>query len=101
MKLNGFKTLVAMAVALMMGAGAQAQDLLARQAPVDKKLRAIDSVALQRQIVREQMEHPGYELYPTWDNERVHVYANVAVPDTFVVDLRGFSMPTKNQRITS
>ncbi len=101
MKLNGFKTLVAMAVALMMGAGAQAQDLLARQAPVDKKLRAIDSVALQRQIVREQMEHPGYGLYPTWDNERVHVYANVAVPDTFVVDLRGFSMPTKNQRITS
>lgn len=96
-----FKVLVAMVIAMITGSGAQAQDLLARQAPVDKKMRAIDSVALHRQIVREQMENPGYGLYPTWDNDRVHVYADVAVPDTFVIDLRGFSMPTKNQRITS
>ena len=52
MILKGFKMLAAMAVALVMGGGAQAQDLLARQAPVDRKMRAIDSVALQRQIVR-------------------------------------------------
>lgn len=101
MILTKIKVLAAMAVALMMATGVQAQDLLARQAPVDRKMRAIDSVALKRQIVREQMENPGYGLYPTWDNDRVHVYANVAVPDTFVVDLRGFSMPTTNQRITS
>lgn len=96
-----FKVLVAMVIAMIAGNGVQAQDLLARQAPVDKKMRAIDSVALHRQIVREQMENPGYGLYPTWDNDRVHVYAEVAVPDTFIIDLRGFSMPTKNQRITS
>ena len=96
-----FKMLVAMVIAMIAGNGVQAQDLLARQAPVDKKMRAIDSVALHRQIVREQMENPGYGLYPTWDNDRVHVYAEVAVPDTFIIDLRGFSMPTKNQRITS
>lgn len=101
MILTRFKALAAIAVTLMMGTGMQAQDLLARQAPMEKKMRAIDSVALHRQIVREQMEHPGYGLYPTWNNDQVHVYGNVAVPDTFVIDLRGFSMPTKNQQITS
>ena len=101
MILTKFKALAVMVVLLLVGNVANAQDLLARQAPIDKKMRAIDSVALHRQIVREQMENPGYGLYPTWDNDRVHVYADVAVPDTFVIDLRGFSMPTTNQRITS
>ena len=101
MILTKFKALAVMVVLLLVGNVANAQDLLARQAPIDKKMRAIDSVALHRQIVREQMENPGYGLYPTWDNDRVHAYADVAVPDTFVIDLRGFSMPTTNQRITS
>ena len=97
-------SLVAAAITMLLMATTiegRAQDLLARQAPLDKKMRAIDSVALKRQIVREQMEYPGYGLYPTWDNKRVHVYADVQVPDTFVIDLRGFSMPTTNTRVTS
>lgn len=77
------------------------QDLLARQAPLDRKMRAIDSVALQQQISIEQMEYPAFSLYPGWNNERTHVYADVALPDTFRIDLRGFSMPTTNQKITS
>ena len=87
--------------ALSVGINANGQDLLASQAPVDRTLRAIDSVALHRQIIREQMEHPGYGLYPSWDNERVHVYGDVKVPDTFRIDLRGFTMPTSSQKITS
>lgn len=101
MILKYLKVMVATVVALMLGGSIYGQDLLAHQAPLDRKMRAIDSLALQRQILREQMEHPGYDLYPTWDNDRVHVYANVSVPDTFKIDLRGFSMPTTNQRITS
>lgn len=77
------------------------QDLLARQAPLDRKMRAIDSVALQQQISIEQSEYPAFSLYPSWNNERTHVYADVALPDTFRIDLRGFSMPTANQKITS
>lgn len=87
--------------ALSVGINVNGQDLLASQAPVDRTLRAIDSVALHRQIIREQMEHPGYGLYPSWDNERVHVYGDVKVPDTFRIDLRGFTMPTSSQKITS
>ena len=69
--------------------------------PLDKKMRAIDSVALQRQIQKEKMEYPGFALYPNWTNERVHVYGNVAMPDSFTIDLKGFCMPTDNRKITS
>lgn len=78
------------------------QDLMARQAPIDKKMRAIDSVALQRQIKLEQSQYPAFSLYPEWDNKYVHAYGkNVAIPDTFRIDLTGFCMPTDNRKITS
>ena len=92
---------VTMAVLAMVSVGASAQDLLASQAPVDKKMRAIDSVALQRQIQKEKMEYPGFALYPSWINDRVHVYANAAMPDSFTIDLKGFCMPTESRKITS
>lgn len=85
----------------MVSVGASAQDLLASQAPVDKKMRAIDSVALQRQIQKEKMEYPGFALYPSWINDRVHVYADAAMPDSFTIDLKGFCMPTESRKITS
>ena len=78
-----------------------AQDLIARQAPLDKKMRAVDSVALQRQIRAEQIAYPSYNLYPSWNNDLVNAYGNVALPDTFRIDMRGFSMPTPSRVITS
>ena len=78
------------------------QDLLARQAPIDRKLKAIDSVALIRQINAEMAAYPAYSLYPTWENTRVHAYGkDVVVPDTFRIDMTGFAMPTTNTKITS
>lgn len=78
------------------------QDLLARQAPIDKKLKAIDSVALIRQIHKEMAAYPAYNLYPNWDNKRVHAFGNtVVIPDTFRIDMTGFCMPTTNTKITS
>ena len=78
------------------------QDLLARQAPIDRKLKAVDSLALVRQIKAEQAVYPAYSLYPTWENQRVHAYGNtVSVPDTFRIDLSGFCMPTTHTKITS
>lgn len=78
------------------------QDLLARQAPIDRKLKAIDSVALIRQINAEMSAYPAYNLYPTWENTRVHAFSkNVVIPDTFRIDMMGFCMPTTNTKITS
>ena len=78
------------------------QDLLARQAPIDRKLKAIDSVALIRQINAEMAAYPAYSLYPTWENTRVHAFGkDVVIPDTFRIDMTGFAMPTTNTKITS
>ncbi len=101
MFLKNVKVLFVAVLALIGVSNLFGQDMLASQAPVDRAMRAIDSVALQHQIIREQMEYPGFGLYPDWNTEKVHVYGEIAVPDTFLIDLRGFSMPTPSTKITS
>ena len=93
---------VVVAVFALVSLNVSGQDLLARQAPIDKKLKAIDSVALIRQIKKEMAAYPAFGLYPNWDNTRVHAFGNtVVVPDTFRIDMTGFAMPTTNTKITS
>ena len=93
---------VAVAVFALVSLNVAGQDLLARQAPIDKKLKAIDSVALIRQIKKEMAAYPAFGLYPDWNNTRVHAFGNaVVVPDTFRIDMTGFAMPTTNTKITS
>ena len=74
---------------------------MARQAPIDRKLKAVDSVALLRQIKTEMAEYPAYGLYPEWSNAYAHSYKNVTLPDSFRIDLSNFCMPTTQTRITS
>lgn len=76
------------------------QDLIARQAPIDRKMKAVDSVALQKLIEQEQ-EQIFANIYPMWDNEFRRRYAGVEVPDSFRIDLRNFCMPTPSRLITS
>ena len=78
------------------------QDLIARQAPIDRKLKSVDSLALQKQIRAEQSEYPALSLYPNWNNQYVHAYGKDAIiPDSYTIDLTGFHMPTPSTRITS
>ena len=93
---------VALAAFALVSLNVSGQDLLARQAPIDKKLKAIDSIALIRQIQKEMAALPGYDLYPDWNNQRVHAFGTmVEIPDTFRIDMRDFCMPTTNTKITS
>ena len=39
------------------------QDLIARQAPVDRRLRAVDSIAIQRAVERDILIDPSAEIY--------------------------------------
>ncbi len=99
MNFNWIKTTL-IAVVATISLGASAQDLIARQAPIDTKLKSVDSLALQAQIRLEQSQFPGLGLYPSWDNERVNAYANATLPENYVIDLTNFCMPTTNMRIT-
>ena len=78
----------------------QGQDLLANQAPIDRKIKAVDSVALNRLIqLEQQYGSPAADLYQDWDNYSAH--REQSLPDTFRIDLRGFAMPTDNRVLTS
>lgn len=90
-----------LAVAAMVSLSSFSQDLIARQAPIDKKLKTVDSLALQKQIRAEQSEYPALSLYPNWNNQYVHAYGNAIIPDTYTIDLTGFHMPTPSTKITS
>lgn len=95
-KLKTFAILTFVSLASFPVAG---QDLLARQAPIDKKMKAVDSVALSRLIQIEQFDSPAADLYDEWENNYAH--RATALPDSFNIDLRGFCMPTESRVITS
>ena len=76
-----------------------AQDLLARQAPVDHKARKVDTLALQKLINTENLESPAADLYDEWNNVYAHKTENV--PDSFRISLRNFCMPTVSRVVTS
>ena len=98
---NLIKTAAIAACMTLAAPSAWAQDLLARQAPVDKKMRAVDSIAIQRLFQVEELEDPAAELYPNWEDEQINLYGNVTLPDEYKIDLRGFCMPTTNRIVTS
>ncbi len=77
------------------------QDLLARQAPVDKKMRAMDSVEIQRLFQQENLENPAADLYPNWEDSYINMYGSVQLPSEYKIDLRNFCMPTDNRIVTS
>ncbi|WP_025880162.1 peptidoglycan DD-metalloendopeptidase family protein [Segatella baroniae] len=76
-----------------------AQDLLARQAPVDRKMKAVDTLIFKSLTAREEMESPAAQLYEDFNNKYAHRIANV--PDSFKISLRHFCMPTTSRVVTS
>ena len=99
MNFNWIRTALLAATA-MVSLNSFSQDLIARQAPIDRKLKSVDSLALQKQIRAEQSLYPGLDLYPSWNNEFVQAYGNAIVPESYTFDLKGFCMPTEHTRIT-
>lgn len=99
MNIRKLRTIVSTIVFAFVAVPMAAQDLLARQAPVDRRMKAIDSVALNRLIVNEQMGNPAADLYDDWDNRYAH--RGTTLPDSLLINLKDFCMPTTNRVITS
>ena len=78
---------------------ALAQDLLANQAPLDRRMKAVDSISLQQLIEAEISESPSADLYNDWNNKYAH--QATALPDSFRISLRDFCMPTTSRVLTS
>ena len=84
-----------------LGVSAYSQDLIARQAPVDRRLRAVDSISIQRAVERDLELNYNNDIYTSWVTNRAHPYTDADVPDSINIDLRNFCMPTPSRRITS
>ena len=97
--LKTVKKVALMAFALLAASPVAAQDLLASQAPIDRKMKSVDSIALQRLLDLEEWDSPAADLYEDWNN--VYAHRPTALPDTFRIDLRDFCMPTPSRVITS
>mgnify|MGYP003320620096 CR=1 FL=1 len=87
-------------ILILASAPAFAQDLLARQAPVDRKMRAVDTLAIRSIIEREEAVNPAAQLYQDdWNN--VYAHRATELPDTFRINLKNFCMPTTSRVVTS
>jgi len=88
-----------MAIASLAVMPVAGQDLLANQAPIDRKMKVVDSLMLQQLITNEVWESPAAELYEDWDN--IYAHKATSLPDSFTVNLRDFCMPTTSRLVTS
>ena len=61
--LKNLKATAFLSIMMLTTTSAVGQDLLARQAPVDRKMKAVDSIALNRLIEQEMFENPAGDLY--------------------------------------
>ncbi len=76
-----------------------AQDLIARQSPVDRRAKALDTIVINRLQESEEIENPASMLYSDWSTSKTH--AQGYLPDVYKIDLRGFHMPTPSRVVTS
>lgn len=97
-QLSKIKALLFAAIMSVVTLNVAAQDLLVEQAPLDKQMNLVDSISLRRMLLNEAHLFPSQELYPEWNNAKLHYDAQR--PDSFRIDLTSFVMPTTNTKIT-
>lgn len=62
-------------------------------------MKAVDTLALKNIIQREQTGSPSAQLYKEWSNKYAH--RATTLPDSFLINLKHFCMPTTSKVITS
>ncbi len=97
--MNIFQKFAFLALATVSSIPVLGQDLMARQAPIDRKMKTVDSMALHHLIQIETLESPAADLYNDWDNKFAH--KGTTLPDSFRISLKDFCMPTTSRVLTS
>lgn len=97
---NKIKTVGALLLFVFCTGTVSAQDLLARQAPIDRRAKKLDSIEVKTLVERENIQSPAAQLYgDEWDNTYAH--RATELPDSFKINLRHFCMPTPSRVVTS
>lgn len=99
MNLKKFHIIITVLLLTLVSSSALAQDLLARQAPVDRRMRSLDTLALRSALEREEARTPASQLYEDWNNTYAH--RATELPDSFRINLKHFHMPCESRVVTS
>lgn len=99
MILKKLRNIAIIALSSLVVIPASGQDLLANQAPIDRKMKAVDAEMLKQLVEIEEYDSPVEQLYQDWDN--IYAHRETTLPDSFRIDLRDFCMPTPSRVITS
>lgn len=75
-----------------------AQALVAEEVSIQRQIEMVETTALRTMLLNEKNAVPASDIYPEWINSKVHF--KHALPDSFLIDLRDFVMPTTNTKIT-
>lgn len=102
MELKRIKTILGTTLLSMVAMSATAQDLIARQAPVDRRMKDVNNVTINNTLSSSNanLSNPAANIYANWDNSGVWNVKGYAAANTRI-DLRGFAMPTTNRKINS
>ena len=78
------RTVKTLAISLLFALAAEpvaGQDLLARQAPIDRRAKKLDSIEIKSVVERENRQSPAAMLYgDDWNNEYAH--QSTELPDS-------------------
>lgn len=100
MNLNVIKRTLGIAIVSLMSMNCVAQDIIARQAPSDRRLKDLKSIKINNTMSAPDLSQPAADIYVDWKNDHVTSVSG-HVPANFKVDLRGFCMPTPSRQVTS
>ena len=94
------KRTLGVALLSLMSLSSFAQDIIARQAPSDRRLKDVRNVKLNNTAaITADLNNPASHIYTDWtDNFRS---CSGHVPANYKIDLRGFCMPTPSRKINS
>ena len=89
----------------MVAVSATAQDLIARQAPIDRHMKDVNSVKIQSSyattnVTAAELNNPAADIYYNWVSKGVKNAEGYA-PANMKIDLRGFAMPTPSRKLNS
>ena len=89
-----------LAVALLAWVFVMAQDVMPAHV---RQVQYMDPVLIPAHLnpgLAVDLDNPASYLYPEWSNEYVHKFDDVVIPDTVVISMKGYCMPTDSTRIT-
>ena len=85
---------------LALWSGVAAQDAMPNHVT---SVRPMDPVAVPAYLnpgLAVDLDNPASYLYPEWSNAYVHKFEDVELPDSVIISMKGYCMPTDSTRIT-